>query len=227
MPKIRALVRRTSSVLEEAGGDLRLTQPERERMARLRRAGDRDDFLAAHLLVRVCAARVLGVGAGDITIVQRCATCGGPHGRPEVAGHPEVWASLAHSGGVVAAGAGTVPVGIDVEAFPPVPGLAVEDLSAAFTAAEMAAVDARADPRRALLLTWVRKEAFLKAGVVDLDGLDSFDLSALTLDPPTPDGAVRSLEHGGWAVHDWRDGPTGAIGAVVAPAGATLTLAHD
>lgn len=228
MPRtVLALVRRTSSVLEEAGGDGRLTPLEHDRMTRLRRAEDRDDFLAAHLLVRICAARLLGAGAGEITIVQRCAACGGPHGRPEVVGHPEVGASLAHSRGVVVAAAGTVPVGVDIEAFPSLAQLTTGDFSAAFTAAEMAAIDASADPSRALLLTWVRKEACLKAGLVDLDGLAGFDLSTLPLDPPPADRAARPLEHRGWAVHDWWDGRSGAIGAVVAPTGATLTLTGD
>ena len=227
MPKIFAVSRPTSRVLEEAGGHDGLTPPEQERMARLRRAEDREDFLAAHLLVRICAARVLGVGAGEVTIVQRCATCGGPHGRPAVEGSPEVGVSLAHSRGVVAAAAGTVmPVGVDVEAFPPADGLAVGDLSVAFSAAETAAIEASADPSMALLLAWVRKESFLKAGLVDVDGLAGFDLSALPLDPPPDHRAVRSSEQGGWVVHDWWDGPAGAIGAVVAPAGAGLTLAE-
>jgi 4'-phosphopantetheinyl transferase len=214
-------------VLEEAGSDGRLTPPEQERMGRLRRAEDRHDFLAAHLLVRICAGRLLGVGAGEVTIVQRCATCGGPHGRPAVEGYPEVGVSLAHSRGVVAAAAGTVPVGVDVEAFPPTDRLAVGDVSVAFSAAETAAIEASADPSSALLLAWVRKEAFLKAGLVDIDGLAGFDLSALPLDPPPDDRAARSSEQGGWVVHDWRDRRSGAIGAVVAPAGAGLTLAHD
>jgi 4'-phosphopantetheinyl transferase len=164
------------------------------------------------------------VRPADVSIVQRCATCGGPHGRPEVAGHPDIGVSLAHSHGVVAAAAGTVPVGIDVEAFPPADGLAAVDLSAALTAAEIGAIESAPDRTRAMLLAWVRKEACLKAGLVDLDELGGFDLSALPLDPPPGDLVVRSLEHGGWAVHDWWDGRAGAIGAVVAPVGAELQL---
>ena len=228
-PVVLAVSGPTTLVLAEAGaaGKGLLSPPEKERMARLRRASDRAAFLAAHLLIRKCAARLLGVHPGDVSIVQRCATCGGPHGRPEVVGHPNVGVSLAHSSGVVAAAAGTVPVGIDVEAFPPPDGLAPGDLSAALTAAEVGAIESALDPRRAMLLAWVRKEACLKAGLVDLDGLDSFDLSALPLDPPPGDLVVRSLEHPGWTVHDWWDGRAGAVGAVVAPTGAELKLTRD
>jgi len=198
-------------------------------MARLRHAPDRDDFLAAHLLVRVCAGRLLGRPSDEIVIVQRCATCGGPHGRPEVVGHPDVGASLAHSRGAVAAAAGTVPVGIDVEAFPLTGGLAAGgvaagELAAALTAAEIAAIESAADPPRALLLAWARKEACLKAGLVELDGLDQFDLSTLPLDPPAGDLVARSVSQGPWSVSDWWDGRSGAIGALVAPAGTQLTL---
>ncbi|HEV8627912.1 MAG TPA: 4'-phosphopantetheinyl transferase superfamily protein [Acidimicrobiia bacterium] len=199
-------------------------------MSRLRRRQDRDDFLAAHLLVRVCVARLLSVAPEDVSIVQRCPTCGGPHGRPEVAGHPGVGASLAHSRGVVAAAAGTVAVGVDVEAVPPAGDptagdLTASDLSVALTAAEIAAIEASADPSRALRLVWVRKEACLKAGLVDLDGLRGFDLSTLPLDPAAGELMLRVAPFGGWAVHDWWDPRSGAVGVVAAPAGTEVTLA--
>jgi 4'-phosphopantetheinyl transferase len=227
-PNLLALSRPTGRVLEAMGtqGDL-LSEPEQDRMARLRRPEDRRDYLAAHLLVRLCSARLLGVPIAEIAIAQRCPTCGGPHGRPEVVGRPEVGVSLAHSHGVVAAAAGLVPLGVDIEAFPPTREVAAGDLSAVLTAAEMAAVDAAADPRRAVLLAWARKEACLKAGLVDLDGLNGFDLSALPLDSPPGDLVPRSLPHAGWAVHDWWDGRAGAIGVVVAPADAEVNLAGD
>lgn len=225
-PPVLVLSQPTFLVLESFGADRPgLTVPEEQRRSRLRRPGDRDDFLAAHLLLRVCAARLLGVGAGGISIVQRCATCGGPHGRPEIVGYPGVGASLAHSRGVVAAAAGVGRVGVDVEAFPPVGDLAAGDLSAGLSTAEIRAVESAADPARALLLAWTRKEACLKAGLVDVDGLDRFDLSALPLDSPSADRRVRSVPQGAWTVHDWRDGTVGAIGAVVTPAGSELTLA--
>lgn len=225
-PLVLAVSCPTASALAEAGapGVGVLSPEEQERMARLRRPSDAEDFLAAHLLIRKCAARLLGVRAADVSIVQRCPTCGGPHGRPEVVGHADVGVSFAHSRGVVAAAAGTVPVGVDVEAFPPADGLAAGDLSAALTTAEIRAIGSASDPTRATLLAWVRKEACLKAGLVDLDGLDGFDLSGLSLDAAPGDLVVRSLEHGGWAVHDWWDSRAGAVGAVVAPIGAELKL---
>ncbi len=227
-PPALALSQSTSFVLERHGADgPPLTPPEQQRMARLRRPGDRDDFLAAHVLVRTCAARLLGVRADEISIVQRCATCGGPHGRPEIVGYPEVGASLAHSRGVVAAAAGPGPVGVDVEAFPPAGDLVAADLSVALSAAEIRAVESAADPTRAVLLAWARKEACLKAGLVDVDGLDRFDLSTLPFEALSVDLQARAALRDGWTVHDWWDGRAGAIGAVVVPAGAELTLSGD
>jgi 4'-phosphopantetheinyl transferase len=225
-PVVLAISCPTALVLADGGPPDRglLTPAEQERMARFRHRADGEDFQAAHLLIRKCAARLIEVGTRDVVIVQRCAICGGPHGRPEVVGHPGIGASLAHSRGVVAAAAGTVPVGVDVEAFPPVDGVSAGDLSAALTAAEIRAIEAAPDPRRAVLLAWVHKEACLKAGLVDLDGLAGFDLSALPLDSPPGDLVARRSEHAGWAVHDWWDGRVGAVGAVVAPAGVELQL---
>ena len=226
-PVVLAVSCPTALVLAHAKGPDQgvLTPAEQERMARFRRLADGEDFQAAHLLIRTCAARLLGVRPRDVVIEQRCPTCGGTHGRPEVVGHPDIGASLAHSRGLVAAAAGPAPVGIDIEAYPPAEGLVAGDLSAALTAAEIRAIDSAPDRPRAMLLAWVRKEACLKAGLVDLDGLEGFDLSALPLDGPPGDMAVRSLAHAGWAVHDWWDARAGAVGAVVAPAGVELQLA--
>ena len=75
-------------------------------------------------------------------------------------------------------------------------------------------------------MAWARKEACLKAGLVDLDGLAGFDLSDLPFGPPPGDMTPRSLSHGGWTVSDWWDGQAGAIGAVVAPGEVELALAR-
>jgi 4'-phosphopantetheinyl transferase len=216
----------TAAVLAEAGAPEggSLSPAEQHRMARFRNRSDGEDFQAAHLLIRKCAARLLGLPPAEVEIVQQCATCGGPHGRPQVVGHHDVGASLAHSRGVVAAAAGTVPVGVDVEAFATADGVRAGDLEVALTAAEIRAIESAADPQRAVLLAWVRKEACLKAGLVDLDGLAGFDLSALPFESPPGDLMPRRSEHAGWVVSDWWDGTAGAIGAVVAPAGVELQL---
>ncbi|MCE0444919.1 hypothetical protein LT493_05460 [Streptomyces tricolor] len=63
-----------------------LTDAERRRLAAARTERARADFLAAHLLARLCVARHTGGAARDVVLEQRCPLCSGPHGRPRVAG---------------------------------------------------------------------------------------------------------------------------------------------
>lgn len=171
----------TDEVLRHpAAGTHLLNARERRRLARFRREPARRDFLAAHVLVRLCAGRLLGVAPDEVPFAQRCPTCqGADHGRPLLAGRPDVHLSLSHTDGVVAAAAGHLPVGVDVERLGRVPGPGVMDR--ALTAAERALVAADADPGRAFLRQWVRKEALIKIGRADPDALGRLDLSELPL----------------------------------------------
>jgi 4'-phosphopantetheinyl transferase len=210
----------TGDVLSLVGlTDAALTAAERERADALRRPGARDDFVAAHLLVRHCAARILGVAPAAVTIVQRCQRCGGPHGQPTVVGAPQVGVSLSHTRGHVAAAAAVGPVGVDVE--PVVTDRVLETIARRVLAAgEQAALTGLAAPAAATALTrqWVRKEALIKIGALTLDGLARLDLSGL------PDGSAPGRVHharvpGAAASHlvDWVDPDLDLLGAAVAP----------
>ncbi|WP_236242995.1 hypothetical protein [Streptomyces sp. CC228A] len=114
-PAPLALVRATADVLPLLDA-VALAPYEQDRAARLAPGQQRDDYLAAHVLVRVCAARLLGVDPAVLVLGQRCAGCGGEdHGRPFLRGLPGVGVSLSHTRGAVAAAAGPGPVGVDVE----------------------------------------------------------------------------------------------------------------
>jgi 4'-phosphopantetheinyl transferase len=128
------------------------------------RLGDADDFVAAHLLARVCAAAVLGEEPSGVVIEQRCSTCGGPHGRPFVVGS-SIHVSWSHASGHVMAAAATRPVGVDLE---PVTTMGV-DPRLVGTAVELEDVRAAPDPAFALLQLWVMKEALAKVGALTLD----------------------------------------------------------
>ncbi|MFI9157373.1 4'-phosphopantetheinyl transferase family protein [Kitasatospora aureofaciens] len=174
----------------EAGEHL-LTEIERARAARFRQESGRTDFVAGHVLVRLCAARLLGVPAAALALAQECPDCGlADHGRPYLPDHPGVQVSLSHTRGVVAAGAGHRPVGVDVE-------LAARGGSLGAVArrvlapAELALVEAAAEPDRAFLRQWVRKESLIKIGRATLDTLGRIDMSALPLDVPGG-GPLRS-----------------------------------
>jgi 4'-phosphopantetheinyl transferase len=157
-----------------------LTEAERERATAFRLETDRRDFVAAHLVARVCAARVLGTEASEITVVQVCPTCGGPHGPPHVEEAPELGLSLAHTKGYVAAVAGAAPVGVDVESLDGI-RLDPELLERVLTVPERAALDAAPDPRLAFARLWVRKEALVKLGELTLDDLATADVSGRAL----------------------------------------------
>ncbi|HEX7353335.1 MAG TPA: 4'-phosphopantetheinyl transferase superfamily protein [Mycobacteriales bacterium] len=134
-----------------------------ERARDFHRADDARDFLAAHLAARECVTAL--TGASPVRLVQRCAECGGPHGKPSVPEHPEIHVSWSHSHGHIAAVAARDPVGIDVETR----GRRhdVDRLvRRTATSAEAAAILADSDPGAAYLRMWVAKEALVKVGAV-------------------------------------------------------------
>lgn len=122
---------------------------ERARVEGLRRADDRARFVTGRVLLRTTAAGILGVDPAAVRVRVRCATCGGPHGRPRVDG---LETSLAHSGDrVLLAWRERGAVGVDVERRR-------DDLEAGL--ADL--VLAPGEPADDLLATWARKEAVLK-----------------------------------------------------------------
>ncbi|MFB7943473.1 4'-phosphopantetheinyl transferase family protein [Kitasatospora phosalacinea] len=179
-----AVLATTAEVLARPDADERLlTAFERERLERFRRPADREDYLAAHLLVRYCAAAHLGTEPAAVAFGQQCPGCGSTvHGRPHLTDRPGTHLSLSHTSGVIAAAAAPVPVGVDVEHRGP----RTSDPAAlghVLTPAEAALVQGQPDPTAAFLRLWVRKEALIKLGRATLDTLASLDLSHLPLDP--------------------------------------------
>jgi 4'-phosphopantetheinyl transferase len=212
----------TAAVLDLIGdAEALLSGAELARAGAFRQPSDRIDFVAAHALVRLCAARQLpGVEADGLTVVQRCAQCGGAHGRPMLLEAPQLAVSLAHTQGYVAAVAGFGPVGVDAEMTTRRHDLPAAEL--ALHPSELDAVTAASDPPLAFLRHWVRKEALVKLGVATIDGMRSLNLAALPLDtevrararPAAP--GQRVLSWGSWQLLDWWQPAVGAIGTAVA-----------
>ncbi|MEU0130877.1 MULTISPECIES: 4'-phosphopantetheinyl transferase superfamily protein [unclassified Streptomyces] len=203
------MVRPTADVLPLADS-VRLAPYEQERAARLPAGPRRDDFVAAHVLVRLCAARFTGAPAATLVLGQICDDCGAEdHGRPFLRGRPDVGVSLSHARGAVAAAAGPGPVGVDVE---DASGAVFDPRVAArvLAPAELAVVRADPDPAAAFLRLWVRKEALVKVGVATLGGLRELDL----MDPDPLSG---------WRFLDW----SSPDGAVTAAAVARITPVVD
>ena len=209
-----AVVVSTGEVLDHpAARESLLTPVEQRRAAALRFARDRDDFLAAHLLVRLCAGRLLDVPADALSLVQHCADCGSrEHGKPSLAGLPEVHISLSHTRGVVAAAAGWQRVGVDVERAT-VPDAPLRVADRVLSAAETRMMRAAERPHRFFLRQWVRKESLVKIGELSLGGMAKTDLSGLPAD--IPDGPPHLSRHGELYVLDWTDERRDAVAAVV------------
>jgi 4'-phosphopantetheinyl transferase len=138
-----------------------LGEGEAARLATFRLAADRDRFATGRALLRETAGRWLGCVPGEVAVEATCARCGGPHGRPLVAG---VEVGLAHAGDVVlVAVSGAGPVGVDVDLHRGVAFDGFDDV--ALTGAERTWVASLEPPARtsARALLWTRKEAVLKA----------------------------------------------------------------
>lgn len=144
-------------------------------------------------------ARVLGVPADQVVVDREpCVGCGGPHGRPVLAGgHGDVHFSLSSGGGLVLVAVADVRVGVDVEAVPD--AARARAVAAVLHPRERArlALVPEADHPAALARAWVRTEAYLKGlgtGLQRDPGADDLDDPAG--DPP------------GWTLHDVLVGPS-------------------
>ncbi|MFJ6717733.1 4'-phosphopantetheinyl transferase family protein [Streptomyces sp. NPDC091259] len=140
-----------------------LDAAERERAGRLVRPADRHVYLASHLGLRALLGGYLGMAPEDVALIrEECPCCGGPHGRPAVAGGG-VHFSLSHTAGVAYLAFAALPVGVDVEATPD--AAVVRDLLGTLHPAETEELTALAEADRPVALgrLWARKEAVLKA----------------------------------------------------------------
>ncbi|MFC7383777.1 4'-phosphopantetheinyl transferase family protein [Sphaerisporangium rhizosphaerae] len=189
---------RADAVLAAVGGTL--TDTERERASRFVRERDRDDFVAAHLLVRQCAAALLGRPAEELTLIQYCDKHGPGHGRPSIAEVPELGVSLSHTAGYVCAVAGPGRVGVDAEHVPRGDvdrGLVEFTLSPA----EFALIG---HDKRRVIRQWVRKEALVKRGELTIDDFPLTDLSDM-------DGEVDPSGSSGWRGRRLLEWTAGAV----------------
>jgi 4'-phosphopantetheinyl transferase len=196
-------------------GDLALLDDdERARADRFVRAVSRAQFVGAHAALRRRLGDLLGADPRALRFAPSpCVHCGGPHGKPVLAGHHAggLHFSLSHSGWAVAVAASAHPVGVDLEA---VRALAAEDLAARFfTDDERRMVAGAADPGATFVRLWTRKEALLKATG---EGITGGLASAPVLPLPGADpSAPLQVERGGrgWTITDV-DAPPGYAAAV-------------
>ena len=206
-PPAGALLAGSTAAMAVSEADQRwLTPAERARAEGFVRAGDRADYIAAHVLARRCAALVLGTAPERLTLVQRCPACGqAGHGPPSIAEAPHLRLSLAHTRRYVAAVADTTEVAVDAErlaTLTTVGGVA----GSVLTTAEQDLVHASAEPELTFVRIWVRKESLVKLGLATLDTLPDLDVSQALADSAT---------WRGYAVHGWTSPSGSAVGAVI------------
>ncbi|WP_181276375.1 4'-phosphopantetheinyl transferase family protein [Brevibacterium oceani] len=137
-----------------------LSPDEDARADRFRRPADRATFRGAHLIFRLMAARRLGIDldeAGELELIRRCRTCGGPHGKPAI---PGAELSLSRSNGAVAIASapGTSPIGVDIEQVPPDVFSGFDD----YVLGPTETVPEGGDSVRRRIDVWVCKEAAVK-----------------------------------------------------------------
>jgi 4'-phosphopantetheinyl transferase len=137
-----------------------LTDEERDRIGRFRRAADAASFAAGRALMRIALAERVGAAPGDLVFDTWCELHASPHGKPRLAEPAdELDFSLSRAGPRLLLAIASVPVGVDVERLDRDVEAGVARI--AFADDERAELeDAGPD---AFLACWTRKEAVLKA----------------------------------------------------------------
>lgn len=139
-----------------------LDDRERARAAAFVRDRLRERYAASHLALRRLLGAYLGADPAAVVLTREpCPGCGGPHGRPAVAGAPFHF-NLSHAGDLALFAFADTPVGADVEEEQP-PG-AVAEVARALHPDETAELAALPEAERAAAFArcWTRKEAYLK-----------------------------------------------------------------
>jgi 4'-phosphopantetheinyl transferase len=193
-----------------------LTPDERARAARLRYDRLRARFTAARGLLRTLLGRYQDCRPEAIVFAY------GPNGKPSLAGPGGAAAlefNLSHSEGRALFAAARQPVGTDLEVLRN--RIDAEGVAASFFAPEELAALRAAPPQdrlRQFFITWVRKEAFMKAtGRGFAEDPRAFSVTAVGGDP-----ALRLLvpgrpeEAARWSIHDLPVGPDIAAALAVA-----------
>jgi 4'-phosphopantetheinyl transferase len=146
----------------DADGAAVLDPEERAKAAAFVRAELRSRYTAAHVMLRQVLGGCLDLDPAAVRFAREdCPCCGGPHGRPVLAGERRpLEFSLSHAGALVAVAVAGAPVGVDAEALPRPDTVA--DVSTKLHPAERAEIAAADDPAAAFARLWTRKEAYLK-----------------------------------------------------------------
>ncbi|MFF4160848.1 4'-phosphopantetheinyl transferase family protein [Streptomyces sp. NPDC001678] len=188
-----------------------LDEEERARAAGFLRPLHRERFVASHVGLRRLLGAYLGLPPERVALTREpCPGCGGPHGRPAVAGaSPAPHFNLSHAGELALFAFADTPVGADVEEEQP--AAVVADVSRMLHPAETAELDALPEAERpaAFARCWTRKEAYLKGtgtGLAESPAVTYVGTGSLPVPPP------------GWTLADVDAGAGHAAAIAVATA---------
>lgn len=100
----------------DVAGDAFLTDGERSRRDAISSPDERRRFVARRWFVREVVAAAADCTPAEVTIVQHCLRCGGPHGHPTVRtpGRRAPYLSWSSTGDVTAVAVDRAPVGVDI-----------------------------------------------------------------------------------------------------------------
>ncbi|MHA7957015.1 4'-phosphopantetheinyl transferase family protein [Streptomyces sp. L500] len=183
-----------------------LDADERTRAAGFLRPLHRERFVASHGGLRRLLGAYLGLPPADVALTREpCPGCGGPHGRPAVAG--PLHFNLSHAGELALFAFADTPVGADVEEEQS--AAVVADVSPMLHPAETAELAALPEPERpaAFARCWTRKEAYLKGtgtGLAESPAVTYVGTGSAPVAPP------------GWTLTDVEAGPGHAAAIAVA-----------
>jgi len=177
--------------VDAARAESLLDSRERARAGQFVHARDRLRYVARHAALRSILAGYLGVLPSEIVYSFACAVCGSQdHGKPFLASLPLFGFNMSSStNAAVVAVSANADVGVDIERV----GRRLDEgaLVSQYTYAERDALAGMAQPARgrAIIESWTRKEAYIKAlGLGLFLPLDAFELTM----PPLAPRVVRA-----------------------------------
>jgi 4'-phosphopantetheinyl transferase len=164
-----------------------VSEKKQEKLKRFHFPADRKLGLYAEILVRMQAARRLGLANEEIIFAAN------EFGKPYLPDHPAFNFNISHTRSAIAVAFSDETIGVDIEK------IKAADLRIAdrfFTAAEQNYIHSSEKPERAFFEMWTKKEAYIKClGTGLATSLNSFDVLSGEITP-----LLRSCETSGYII---------------------------